>query len=161
MAVPGHFHQRPPPGRCCIDYITGEVHGAGSLPRCGGVTFWNGILWLHLLGMATFVGGQLMLAAVVVPVLRGVGEGQPLRAAARRFGFATLGAFIILIATGVAMASHLHRWSDSTLQVKLGLVVLVALLIHLHMRRPQWHAVDAAIFLTSLAIVWLGIVVAG
>jgi uncharacterized membrane protein len=125
------------------------------------MTFWNGVLWLHLLAMATFVGGQLMLAAVVVPVLRGVDDGQPLRAAARRFGFATLVSFVVLLATGAAMASHSLRWSDSTLKVKLGLVVLVALLIHLHMRRPRWHVVDAAIFLTSLAIVWLGIVVAG
>jgi uncharacterized membrane protein len=125
------------------------------------VTFWNGVLWLHLLAMAFFVGGQLMLAGIVVPVLRGAGEGQPLRAAARRFGYGTLAAFVVLIATGAAMASHLHRWSDSTLQVKLGLVMLLAVLIHLHMRRPDWHALDAAVFLVSLAIVWLGIVVAG
>ena len=125
------------------------------------MTLWNAVLWLHLLAMAFFVGGQLMLAAVVVPVLRGVEDGQPLRAAARRFGFATLIAFGVLILTGAAMASHLHKWSDSTLQVKLGLVVVVALLIHFHMRRPTWHALDAAIFITSLAIVWLGIVVAG
>lgn len=125
------------------------------------MTFWNGVLWLHLLAMAFFVGGQLMLAAILVPLLRGVNEGVPLRAAARRFGFGTLGAFAVLIATGAAMASHLHRWSDSTLQVKLGLVVLVAGLILVHLRRPTWHALDAAIFLVSLAIVWLGIVVAG
>jgi hypothetical protein len=29
------------------------------------------------------------------------------------------------------------------------------------MRRPEWHILDAAIFAVSLAIVWLGIVVAG
>jgi uncharacterized membrane protein len=125
------------------------------------VTFWNGVLWLHLLAMAFFVGGQLMLAAIVVPLLRGVNEGQPLRAAARRFGFGTLAAFVVLIATGSALASHLHKWGDTTLQVKLGLVALVALLIHVHMRRPSWHALDGAIFLASLAIMWLGIVVAG
>ena len=45
--------------------------------------------------------------------------------------------------------------------MKLGLVVLVAVLILGHMRRPEWHLLDAAIFLVSLAIVWLGIVVAG
>ncbi len=67
----------------------------------------------------------------------------------------------VLVITGAAMASHFHRWSDSTLQVKLGLVVLVFGLIGLHMRRPQWHVLDAAIFAVSLAIVWLGIVVAG
>ena len=125
------------------------------------MSLWNGVLWLHLLAMAFFVGGQLMLAAIVVPVLRGAGERESLRAAARRFGIGTLVAVGVLVATGAAMATHYHRWSDSTLQVKLGLVVLVAVLIHLHMRRPGWHVLDAAIFGVSLAIVWLGIVVAG
>jgi uncharacterized membrane protein len=125
------------------------------------MSFWNGVLWLHLLAMAFFVGGQLMLAAIVVPVLRGSDDRGPLRAAARRFGIGTLGAVGVLIITGAAMASHFHRWSDSTLQVKLALVVLVAVLIGAHMRKPDWHALDAAIFAVSLAIVWLGIVVAG
>jgi uncharacterized membrane protein len=127
------------------------------------MSFWNGVLWLHLLGMAFFVGGQLMLAAVVVPVLRSAGDGDrvALRAAARRFGIGTLIAVLVLVVTGAAMASHFHRWSDSTLQVKLGLVVLVGVLIGAHMQRPEWHVLDAAIFLVSLAIVWLGIVVAG
>jgi uncharacterized membrane protein len=125
------------------------------------MTLWNAVLWLHLLAMAFFVGGQLMLAAIVVPVLRGSGDRVALRAAARRFGIGTLIAVAVLVLSGVAMATHLHRWSDSTLQVKLGLVVLVAVLIGAHMRRPQWHVLDAAIFAVSLAIVWLGIVVAG
>jgi putative copper export protein len=113
------------------------------------------------LAMAFFVGGQLMLGAVVVPVLRGAPDRAPLRAAARRFGIGTLIAVGVLIITGAAMASHYHRWSDSTLQVKLGLVVLVFGLIYLHMRPPEWHVLDAAIFAVSLAIVWLGVVVAG
>jgi uncharacterized membrane protein len=132
-----------------------------SLPGSRAVTFWNGVLWLHLLAMAFFVGGQLMLAAVVVPVLRGREEGIPMRAAAQRFGVGTLVAIGVLVVTGAAMAGHFHKWSDSTLQVKLGLVVLVAVLIRVHMRRPEQHALDAAIFLVSVAIVWLGIVVAG
>lgn len=125
------------------------------------MTIWNAVLWLHLVAMAFFVGGQLMLAGVVVPVLRGREGGVPMRAAARRFGYGTVIAILVLIATGAAMATHYHRWSDSTLDVKLGLVGLVVVLIAAHLRRPEWHALDAAIFLTSLAIVWLGIVVAG
>ena len=125
------------------------------------MTFWNGVLWLHLVSMAFFVGGQLMLATVVVPVLRRLDDRAPLRAAARRFGIGTVIAFTVLIVSGAAMASHEHRWSDSTLQVKLGLVAVVAVLIGAHLRRPEWHVLDAAIFLVSLAIVWLGIVVAG
>ncbi len=125
------------------------------------MTFWNGVVWLHLLAMAFFVGGQFMLAAVLVPVLRGFEDRAPLRAAARRFAFGTLVAFGVLLASGAAMASHYHKWSNSTLQVKLGLVVLVAVLIEAHRRRPEWHVLDAAMFIVSLAIVWLGIVVAG
>jgi uncharacterized membrane protein len=125
------------------------------------MTFWNGVLWLHLLAMAFFVGGQLMLAAIVVPVFRGVEDREPLRVAARRFGIGTLIAILVAIVTGAALASHQHKWSDSTLHAKLGLVILVAVLIHLHMRRPQWSVLDAAIFLVSITIVWLGIVVAG
>jgi putative copper export protein len=124
------------------------------------MTFWQGVLWVHLIAMAFFVGGQLMLAAIVVPVLRGSGDRGPLRAAARRFGIGTLLAVVVLLITGAAMASHFHKWSDSTLQVKLGLVALVFVLIHLHMRKPDWHVLDAGIFAISLAIVWLGIVVA-
>jgi uncharacterized membrane protein len=123
------------------------------------VTFWNGVLWLHLVAMAFFVGGQLMLAVVVVPVLRGLEDRGPLRAAARRFGVGTVIAFGVLIVTGIPMASHYHLWSDSTLRVKIVLVALVAVLIGAHLRRPEWHALDAAIFLVSLAIVWLGIVI--
>ena len=125
------------------------------------MTFWNGVLWLHLIGMAFFVGGQLMLAAIVVPVLRSSGDRVALRAAARRFGIGTLIAFVVQVVTGAAMASHYHDWSDSTLQVKIGLVVVVGVLIGFHMRKPEWHVLDAAVFLVSVAIVWLGIVVAG
>jgi uncharacterized membrane protein len=125
------------------------------------MTFWNGVLWLHLLGMAFFVGGQLMLAGVVVPVLRGLSDPEPLRAAARRFGIGTGIAFVVLILTGAALASHEHKWSDSTLQVKMGLVALVVILIGVHTRRPQNHALDGLVFGLSVAIVWLGIVVGG
>jgi uncharacterized membrane protein len=125
------------------------------------MSFWNGVIWLHLIAMAFFVGGQLMLAAVVVPVLRGAPDREPLRRAARRFGVGTAATIVVLLITGAALAGHFHKWGNSNLQVKLGLFALVALLILAHLRRPAWHALDAAIFLISLAIVWLGIVVAG
>jgi putative copper export protein len=125
------------------------------------MTFWRAVLWLHLISMAFFIGGQLMLAGVVVPTLRSVGDGALLRAAARRFGIGTLIAVLVLIVTGSMMASHLHVWSNSTLHLKLGLVVLVLVLIAAHMRKPTWHALDAALFACSLAIVWCGLVIAG
>jgi putative copper export protein len=125
------------------------------------MTFWNGVLWVHLLSMAFFVGGQLMLAGIVVPVLRTAPDRTPLRAAARRFGWGTVIALALLIITGSMMAAHEHKWSDSTLHVKLGFVALVVVLIGAHVWRPEWHAIDAVLFLVSVTIVWLGIVVAG
>jgi uncharacterized membrane protein len=121
---------------------------------------WLAIRWLHVLAMAFFVGGQLFLAVAVVPVERRAPSRERLRAVARRFGYGTLVAIAILIATGAAMASHYDLWGDSTLQVKLGLVALVAVLVVWHMRRPAQHVLEAAVFLVSLAIVWLGLVLA-
>jgi putative copper export protein len=118
-------------------------------------------LWLHLVAMAYFVGGQLMLAAVVVPVERATPDRERLRAMARRFGQGSLLALLVLLASGSAMASHEHKWGSTTLQVKLGLVVLTALAVLWHMRRPNQHAIEGLIFLLSLAIVGLGIGVAG
>ena len=123
---------------------------------------WEAIRWLHLLAMGFFVGGQLLLAVAVVPAFRGA-EGrdrEPLRAIARRFGQGTLVALAVLVATGIAMASHFGDWSNGTLHVKLGLVVLVGVLVAAHLRRPTNHALDGAIFLVSLAIVWLGVAIA-
>jgi len=120
---------------------------------------WTLIRWLHLLAMGFFVGGQLMLAAVVVPAVRGSDRAQ-IRAVARRFGVGSLVAIAVLVVTGSLMASHFHRWSDGDLHVKLGLVVLVGLLIGWHTRKPELHALEGLIFLLSLAIVWLGVSIA-
>jgi uncharacterized membrane protein len=116
--------------------------------------------WLHILAMAFFVGGQLFLAAIVVPVERGAADRQWLRAIARRFAYGTLAALGVLLATGSAMASHLHLWGDTTFQVKLTLVALIAILVIWHMRRPRLHALEGAIFLCSLAVVWIGLYLA-
>jgi uncharacterized membrane protein len=121
---------------------------------------WDGIRWLHLLAMAFFVGGQIMLAAVVVPVLRGAPDRAPLRAAARRFGHGTLVALAVLVVTGAAMASHYGDWGRSILHIKLALVVLAGILVAWHTRRSDLHALEGAIFLISLAIVWLGVALA-
>jgi hypothetical protein len=111
------------------------------------------IRYLHVLAMATFVGGQLMLAACVVPALRS--DRESLRAVARRFGWATLAALGVLVATGLWLARG--RWDDGTLHVKLSLVVLVGVLIVWHLRQGAAHWLQGAIFLVSLAIVWLGL----
>jgi uncharacterized membrane protein len=118
---------------------------------------WLAIRWLHVLAMAFFVGGQLLLAVAVVPIERRAPDRERLRAIARRFGWGSLVAIAVLLATGSAMASHYELWDDGTLHVKLAFVALTAALVVWHMRRPALHVLEAAVFLLSLAIVWLGL----
>jgi uncharacterized membrane protein len=120
-------------------------------------TLWEGILWLHLLAMAFFVGGQLLLVVAVVPVLRGHADRERLRAVARRFGYGTLAVLVVLAVTGIAMASHQSLWSSGRLHAKLALVGAVAVLVVWHVLRPRNRALDVAIFLLSVAIVWLAV----
>ena len=115
------------------------------------------LLYLHLLAMAFFVGGQLFIAVAVVPVERRSPDPLRLRLIARRFGVASLVALGVLLASGAAMASHFDLWSSGTLQLKLGLVATVLVLTAIHLRYPRAHLLQAAILLLTLVIVWLGL----
>lgn len=126
-------------------------------------TFWQAVLYLHLLSMAFFVGGQLVFGIAVVPILRDDPDSERtrMRAIARRFGYGSLVALGVLLVTGWAMASHFDLFGDSTLQWKLALVGAVIGLTIVHLRRPKLHALQAAILGVSLVIVWLGLELAG
>ena len=115
------------------------------------------VRYLHVLALAFFVGGQLMLVAAIVPGLRAAGADGALRQVARRFGIGSVVALVVLVATGAAMAADEDRWDDGTLHAKLGLVVLVGLLTGLHLLRPRDRVLAVAIFAASLVIVWLGL----
>lgn len=86
---------------------------------------WFVVRLLHLLAMAFFVGWQMMLAAVIVPVGRRSTDRENLRLIARRFGYGTLVALGVPIATGTAMAFHLHACTGFV-SGRLGGIPLVA-----------------------------------
>ena len=122
---------------------------------------WDVVLWLHLLAMAVFVGGQLVLGMAIAPVyVRQGGSASPaarewMVAIARRFGWASLGALVVLLATGSAMASHFDLWHTTAMQVKLGLVGLAIVLtcVHVFVVHGANRLLQALILLDSLAIV--------
>lgn len=121
------------------------------------MTGWLVVRWLHVLAMAFFVGGQLFLAVAVVPVERRAPDRERLRAIARRFGWGSLIALVVLVITGSAMAGHFGDWGRRELSIKLGLVAIVAALTVWHMRRPANHALEGLVFVLSLVIVYLGL----
>lgn len=122
---------------------------------------WRAVLYLHLVSMAFFLGGQLVFGVAVVPVLRGEGEQRErMRAIARRFGYGSLVALGVLFLTGWALASHYEMFDSSTLQWKLALVAAVIALTIVHLRRPKMHALQGGVLALTLVIAWLGLTLA-
>lgn len=56
-------------------------------------------LFLHLLSVSVWVGGQLVMGGLV-PTLRGISEDAP-RRVAQTFGRISTGAFVVVLFTGV------------------------------------------------------------
>ena len=118
---------------------------------------WNAVRFLHLLGIAFFVGGQLVLVAAVAPALRRRGDDEAMRLVARRFGIGSVAALALAVATGVAMASHYSLWDSNVLQAKLMVLVLVGVLTGLHVVAPRSRAVSYGVVASSLVVLWLGV----
>jgi putative copper export protein len=122
-------------------------------------------LFLHVLAATIWVGGQLVVAALV-PALRGAGADVP-RIAARAFNRVAWPAFAVLIATGIwNIVAEGDRGSAyrTTLMIKLTVVAASGVTAFLHARatsRRGMAVFGALTGLTALAALLLGIVLAG
>lgn len=109
------------------------------------VNGWSLVRFLHVTAAMGWVGGQLLLSGVVMPVLRKTMEpaqrGPIIHAAARRFG--DVANFVLLptlLATGLAMLYHRGVTLDTfgepgygrLLTIKLSLVVVAIVLSAVH-----------------------------
>lgn len=115
--------------------------------------------WLHLVAAATWTGGLIVLAALVVALRRAGAERSLLQATARQFGKVSWVAMVIAIATGVAQVElYGWPWTYGRLHAKLGLVALTLGLALYHQRTAatsspaQRGVVQLAILLASLAV---------
>ncbi|MGN6688243.1 MAG: hypothetical protein ACTHK1_11970 [Actinomycetales bacterium] len=109
-------------------------------------------LTLHVLAATIWVGGQLVLAALV-PTLRGVSPDAP-GAAARAFRRVAWGAFAVLVVTGIWNVVAEPDLRDSArLQVKYALVVISAVAAFLHERAKTRSALAAWGGISGLAAV--------
>lgn len=125
-------------------------------------------LFLHVLAATIWVGGQLVLAALV-PALRKFGAEVP-RAAAVRFNQVAWAAFAVLIVTGVwniiAVRGDVRHDPDyrTTLIVKLVAVAIsgIAAALHARARGPAGLAVFGALTgISALGALFLGVLLAG
>ena len=98
---------------------------------------WTLIRFLHIMGAVLWVGGQLTLTFIVLPIARRrlspADQGVVVPPIGRRFAMITLAVMLpVQIATGIALAAqHGVTWSGlaepgygRTLAAKLGLVVV-------------------------------------
>jgi putative copper export protein len=130
---------------------------------------WDTIrLFLHVLAATIWVGGQLVLAALV-PVLRRFGS-DAVSAAARRFNQVAWTAFGVLIVTGIwniaAVSPQISASASyrTTLIVKLVVVALsgIAAALHIRSKTARGRAVLGALTgLTALAALFLGVLLVG
>jgi putative copper export protein len=122
-------------------------------------------LFLHVLAATIWVGGQLVLAALV-PALRGAGAEVP-RLAARAFNRVAWPAFGVLILSGIwNVVAEGDRGAAyrTTLMIKLTVVAVSGVTAFLHARattRRGMAVFGALTGLTALAALLLGVVLAG
>jgi putative copper export protein len=125
-------------------------------------------LFLHVLAATVWVGGQLVLAALV-PVLRRFGS-EATSAVARRFNQVAWAAFAVLVATGIwnvtAASQQVSQDASyrTTLIVKLVVVLIsgVAAALHIRSRTARGRAVMGALTgISALAALFLGVLLAG
>jgi uncharacterized membrane protein len=89
----------------------------------------NWVLWVHLLAVATWLGGAAVTLAAILPI-----EGDSRRAAARRAHFVTSRAMEIVVLTGllnVVIKGHESAYALSTgffamLSIKMALLLVMA-----------------------------------
>jgi putative copper export protein len=120
-------------------------------------------LFLHVLAATVWVGGQIVLAALV-PALRRVGP-EATRASAQQFGRIAWPAFAVLILTGVWNVSAESDENTGSytvvLVIKIAFVLLSGISAFLHARARTrrglaiWGALTGA---SALAALLLGVV---
>jgi uncharacterized membrane protein len=120
--------------------------------------FWTLMIFFHVVAMAFFLGGQIMLGFTVVPALRAEpAQPEKIKAIAQRFGMGSLIALGVLLLTGMLMASHFQMWDYGPFQVKMALVIATIVAVLLHMTRGNNHILMAITFLLTLATVYAGV----
>ncbi len=109
------------------------------------LSWWSLLRFVHVLSAAVWVGGQLTLSALLLPVLRRrlptELRGPLASQIGRRFGVYTLAVFVpVQVGSGIGLAiEHGVTWNmlgqpgyGRTLSAKLGVFVVVMVLSALH-----------------------------
>jgi putative copper export protein len=123
------------------------------------------LLFIHLITMAFWLGGQLFMALVAVPALRSkdAEEREALfQHMGRWYGMVSVPFLLVLLGTGTAMMvdRNMNPSEIPALQHKLELVglVLVALVVHMvaaaNQKKRLSRAASVIGLLSTIGVVW-------
>ena len=118
-------------------------------------------LTLHVLAATVWVGGQIVLQALVGPLRKAAPAA--LAPAARAFAWVAWPAFAVLVLTGGWMMATAGDESEAfkvTLMIKLTLVIVsgIGAALHTFLKNPTLKGIAAGVSLVSaLAVVLLGV----
>ena len=121
----------------------------------------NVLLYLHILGAAVWVGGLIVVGALVPTIRNVTPDREVVRAVARRFGVVSWIALAVQVTTGSLLL--FDRVWTTTLSVKIALVLVSAILAAWHsLAAPKQSAalrgaIQGMILVLALVIVWLAI----
>jgi putative copper export protein len=123
-------------------------------------------LFIHVIGATVWVGGQLVLAALV-PALKRVNPDLP-KIVANKFSKIAWGSYVLLIASGIWNMAALPKNPPSNYSMVLGFKMAVVLLsglaafLHAKSKDPKKLALWGSISgLTALLSLYLGVLLAG
>lgn len=147
---------------------------------------WTLVRFGHVLGVTLWIGGMIVMGAVVVPVARAAGDRGLITRAARRFGILGGAAWLLILVTGFGLIDHrgltLADLPDSEygqrVLAKLVLLLAMGVVVALHAAwqgprvtraaeagdddaARRWRMLgvvfDSALLLGSLAALWLAV----
>ena len=123
-------------------------------------------VFIHVIGATVWVGGQLVLAALV-PALKRISPDLP-KIVANKFNKIAWGAYALLIASGIWNMASLPKNPPSNYSMVLGFKMAIVLLsglaalLHAKANEPKKMAMWGSISgLTALASLYLGVLLAG
>lgn len=129
---------------------------------------YESLLFVHLVAVSFWLGGQLFLLAVVVPAVRNEDpqrRAQLLRAVGQRYGVVSIPVLLTILVTGIAMAGERELFVRGvpTFDHKLVAVavVLASTVLHVVAARHQWFTASrvstAVTGAATLVTVWLAV----
>lgn len=147
---------------------------------------WTLVRFGHVLGVTLWLGGMIVMGAVVVPVARAAGDRTLITRAARRFGVVGAAAWLLILVTGFGLIDHrglsVGALPDSEygqrVLAKLVLLLAMGVVVALHAAwqgphvsraleagddeaARRWRILgavfDSALLLGSLAALWLAV----